>query len=62
MNYGMYISAEGAKAQSQRLEIVANNMANVDTVGFKRDLPSFQSRFAEAIQLGEAQAWRSLGQ
>lgn len=52
MSYGMYISAEGAAAQSRRLEIVANNLANVDTVGFKRDVPSFQSRFSEAIQQG----------
>lgn len=54
MSYGMYISGEGANAQSQRLEIIANNLANVDTVGFKRDVPSFQARFAEAIQQGLA--------
>jgi flagellar basal body rod protein FlgG len=51
----MYISAEGAQAQSRRLEIVANNMANVNTVGFKPDVASFQARFAEAIQRGAAQ-------
>jgi flagellar basal body rod protein FlgG len=52
--YGLYISAEGAAAQSRRLEVIANNMANTDTVGFKQDVPTFQARFAEAIQLGEA--------
>lgn len=52
MPYGLYISAEGARAQAQRLEVVANNMANVETPGFKRDVPAFQSRFAEAIQRG----------
>jgi flagellar basal body rod protein FlgG len=46
----MYISAEGAAAQAQRLEVIANNLANVDTVGFKQDVPTFQARFAEAIQ------------
>ena len=40
MPYGMYISAEGAAAQAQRLEVIANNMANVDTAGFKQDVPS----------------------
>jgi flagellar basal body rod protein FlgG len=50
----MYISAEGAAAQAQRLEIIANNMANVDTAGFKQDVPMFQARFAEAIQKGQA--------
>jgi flagellar basal body rod protein FlgG len=55
MPYGLYISAEGANAQAQRLEVIANNMANVDTAGFKQDVPMFQARFAEAIQRGEAQ-------
>jgi flagellar basal-body rod protein FlgF len=48
----MYLSAEGAQAQARRLEVIANNLANVNTAGFKRDVPSFQSRFAEAIQRG----------
>src|SRR3954453_22415965 len=56
MPYGMYISAEGAAVQAQRLEVIANNMANVDTAGFKQDVPLFQARFAEAIQKGQAQA------
>jgi flagellar basal-body rod protein FlgF len=54
MPYGLYLSAEGAKAQSQRLEVLANNMANVNTVGFKPDVATFQSRFAQAIQQGQA--------
>ncbi len=52
----MYISAEGAAAQAQRLEVIANNLANVDTAGFKQDVPTFQARFAEAIQKGQAQS------
>jgi flagellar basal-body rod protein FlgF len=56
MSYGLYISAEGAHAQSKRLEVIANNLANVDTVGFKRQLSLFQARYAEAIQQGTAQA------
>jgi flagellar basal body rod protein FlgG len=35
-----------------RLEVIANNLANVDTVGFKRELAVCQSRYAEAIQQG----------
>jgi flagellar basal-body rod protein FlgF/flagellar basal-body rod protein FlgG len=53
MPYGLYISAEGAHAQSKRLEVIANNLANVDTVGFKRELAIFQSRYAEATQRGQ---------
>jgi flagellar basal-body rod protein FlgF len=52
MFYGAYISAEGAQAQSRRLEILANNLANVDTTGFKRDLAVVRARHAEEIDLG----------
>ena len=54
MPYGLYISAEGAQVQSRRLEVIANNIANVDTVGFKRDLAVMQSRYSEASGAG----WR----
>jgi flagellar basal body rod protein FlgG len=54
MPYGIYLSAEGAAAQAERLEVIANNLANADTVGFKQDVPTFQARFAEAIQQGQA--------
>lgn len=52
MPYGMYLSAEGAQVQSTRLEVLANNLANVDTPGFKRDVATFRARFTEAIQQG----------
>ena len=52
MPYGLYIAAEGAHAQTTRLEVVANNLANANTAGFKRDLAVFQARFAEAVQNG----------
>ena len=34
------------------MKVIANNIANVDTVGFKRDLAVMQSRYAEAIERG----------
>jgi flagellar basal-body rod protein FlgF/flagellar basal-body rod protein FlgG len=52
MPYGLYLSAEGAAAQSRRMEVLANNLANVDTVGFKRQLAVVQARAAEAIRQG----------
>jgi flagellar basal-body rod protein FlgF len=52
MSYGLYISAEGAQAQTRRLETIANNLANVDTPGFKRDLAVCQARYAEAVEQG----------
>lgn len=55
MPYGIYISAAGAQAQSARMEVIANNLANTDTVGFKRDLALFQARQAEEIERGRDQ-------
>lgn len=53
MPYGLYISAEGAQAQSTRMEVIANNLANAVTPGFKRELAIFQARFAEEVQRGQ---------
>lgn len=43
MLYGLYLSAQGANAQSIRHDVLANNLANASTNGFKRDLPVFQA-------------------
>jgi len=53
MPYGMYISAAGADVQSRRLQVLSNNLANVDTPGFKRELAVLQSRHSEAIERGQ---------
>lgn len=50
----MYLSAAGANVQSQRLQVLANNLANVSTPGFKRDFAVFQARHTEAIEQGKA--------
>jgi len=42
MLYGLYLSAQGANAQSQRLDVIANNLANASTAGFQRDLALFR--------------------
>lgn len=54
MYYGMYLSAAGAFAQSQRMDAVSHNIANVGTAGFKRELGVLQSRHAEDIERGIA--------
>ena len=38
MLYGLYESARGAATHQRSLEVVANNMANAGTAGFKREL------------------------
>ena len=50
MIYGLYLSAAGVVSSSYRQDVIANNLANSETVGFKRDLPLFQERLTEAQQ------------
>lgn len=38
----MWTSVSGAAAQAHAVETVANNLANVDTNGFKKDMPVFK--------------------
>ena len=52
MNYGMFLSAQGAQAQSLRLDTVANNVANASTTAFKRDLAIFQAQNTYDDSLG----------
>lgn len=52
MPYGVYLSAAGAHAQSHRMQVLSNNLANVDTPGFKPQQTILQSRFAEMIEEG----------
>jgi len=40
---GWYTGASGMRAQQWRLDAVANNLANVDTTGYKKDVASFKS-------------------
>lgn len=53
MPYGLYLSAAGANAQNHRLQVLSNNLANVQTPGYKPQQAIMQSRFAELIERGE---------
>jgi len=44
MVYGLWLSAAGLQANQYRQDVIANNLANVETVGFKRDLAVFTER------------------
>jgi flagellar basal-body rod protein FlgF len=52
MLYGLYLSAQGAQAQSTRLDVLSNNLANSQTSGFKRDLAVFQSHRPYDVENG----------
>lgn len=45
---GWYIGASGMNVQQNRLDTIANNLANVDTAGYKKDVTSIKS-FSELL-------------
>lgn len=48
MSKGVWPAVSGAIAQNQRLDVVANNLANINTTGFKRDEAAFREIIADA--------------
>lgn len=47
----LWTSATGMAAQQVNLDVVANNIANVNTTGFKRDRADFQDLMYQALRL-----------
>lgn len=52
MIYGLYLSAGGVMANTHRIDVISNNLANSETAGFKRDVSLFQEALTEARKLG----------
>lgn len=50
MNASQRTSASGMIAQQRMIEVIANNLANVNTTGFKRSRVAFQDVFYETVQ------------
>ncbi len=50
MNYGLYLSASGVLTNLYRQDVFANNLANVQTTGFKPDEPALTQRPIERIE------------
>lgn len=46
MASGIWPSVSGATTQAANVDIVANNLANADTLGFKKDAPAFREYLA----------------
>ncbi len=49
MSKGLWPAISGSIAQSERLDVIANNLANVDTAAFKRDQVAFQAVMSSAV-------------
>lgn len=50
MNYGSYLSASGVLVSMRRMDVIANSLANANTVGFKPDLLEAMERPAERVE------------
>jgi flagellar hook-basal body protein len=42
-NAALYVARTGLDSQSERMRVIANNLANVNTTGFKRDRAEFKT-------------------
>jgi flagellar basal-body rod protein FlgF len=49
MNSGMYAAVSGSLAAMQRLDVISNNLANINTPGYKKDKMSFEGLLAGNI-------------
>lgn len=47
-SYGLWLSAAGMKVNEHRQAVLANNMANAHTTGFKQDLAVIRARVVES--------------
>lgn len=50
MNYGLYLSTSGALTAQSRLEVWANNLANVNTTAFKPDRATIRQRDTAKVE------------
>ena len=52
MNYGLQISASGLMTSLYRQDVHANNLANINTTGFKPDIPMAMTRDSASVEDG----------
>jgi len=55
MDASMWIAKTGLDAQQMRMSVISNNLANVNTTGFKRDRASFEDMLYQNIRQPGAQ-------
>ena len=51
MNPALLVSKTGLQAQDAKLQVIAHNLANVNTVGFKRNSAAFEDQFYEITRM-----------
>ncbi|WP_323784521.1 flagellar basal-body rod protein FlgG [Thalassovita sp.] len=51
----MHVAKTGLNAQQSRIQVISNNLANVNTTGFKRDRANFESLLYQSFRPAGAQ-------
>ncbi|TBR09306.1 MAG: flagellar hook-basal body complex protein, partial [Lysobacter sp.] len=50
MTQALWIAKTGLDAQQTRMSVISNNLANVNTAGFKRDRASFEDLLYQTVR------------
>ncbi|HZX49435.1 MAG TPA: flagellar basal body protein, partial [Nitrospirota bacterium] len=50
MMRALYISATGMEAQQLNIDVISNNLANVNTAGFKKSRGDFQDLLYQTVR------------
>ncbi|WP_066507325.1 flagellar hook protein FlgE [Abyssisolibacter fermentans] len=54
MMRSMYSGVSGLSVHQTKMDVIGNNIANVNTVGYKKSVASFQEAFSQVVQGGSA--------
>ncbi len=60
MQEGLYIAASAGNKQIRKLDVIANNLANVSTAGFKKDKLVFEAMMPPFEKTGEFETARNV--
>ena len=56
MNKALWVAKTGLEAQQTRMSVISNNLANVNTTGFKRDRAVFEDLLYQNVRQVGAQS------
>jgi flagellar basal-body rod protein FlgG len=55
MSSAMYVAKTGLDAQQNRMNVISNNLANVNTTGFKKDRANFETLLYQTVRAAGSQ-------
>jgi len=62
MDASMWVAKTGLDAQQTRMNVISNNLANVNTTGFKRDRAVFEDMLYQNVKQAVEPIGGSVGQ